>query len=64
MISKQVGIDKDANNEDKEENFENTKITNQVITKIKPKFILIANKIPRYVATPLPPLNFNHIGKT
>ena len=26
--------------------------------------MFIANRIPTYVATPFPPLNFNHIGNT
>ena len=29
-----------------------------------PNIILIENKIPTYVATPLPPLNLSHIGNT
>ena len=59
-----MGIDIDAINEDNEENFERAKIINQVVTNINPKKKFIANKIPTYVATPLPPLNFNQIGKT
>ena len=31
---------------------------------IKPNFMSMQNKIPTYVATPFPPLNFNQIGNT
>ena len=40
------------------------KIINQQIPNTKPKIIFKEKSIPTYVATPLPPLNFNHIGKT
>ena len=65
MISKQVGIDKDANNEDKEENFENTKITNQVITKIKPKLSTNGGTSDaRFIRKISPCLEFGLVGKT
>ena len=53
-----------AINDDKEEYLKIKKAINQVIINIKPQFKLIHNNIPKYVATPLPPLNFNQIGKT
>ena len=37
--------------------------TSQVIPKIRKNLYESANKIPRYVATPFPPLNFNQTGK-
>ena len=36
----------------------------QLETKIKPSKKFTENKIPTYVATPLPPLNLSHSGKT
>ena len=50
--------------EDKDEYLVNRKIINHEPQKIKPKKISIENNIPTYVATPLPPLNFNQNGKT
>ena len=38
-------------------------ITSQLIPKIRKNLYESAIKIPRYVATPLPPLNFNQMGK-
>ena len=37
--------------------------TSQVIPKIRKNLYESANITPRYVATPLPPLNFNQTGK-
>ena len=37
--------------------------TSQVIPKIRKNLYESANITPRYVATPLPPLNFNQMGK-
>ena len=51
------------NNEDKDEYLEKKYTNNQLTIKINPKVIFIQNKIPKYVATPFPPLNFNQIGK-
>ena len=54
----------DANIEEMEE-YLNIKATAiQVNINSKLNWIDNANNIPRYVATPLPPLNFNQIGKT
>ena len=53
-----------AVNEDRDEYFEIKKIIIQVIANIKMKIIFKLKSIPTYVATPLPPLNFNQIGKT
>ncbi len=39
-------------------------INNQLVIKTNPKIISIQNKIPKYVATPFPPLNLSHTGKT
>ena len=55
---------KDANIEDREEYLNIRETVNQVNINKKPNWIDKANKIPRYVATPLPPLNFNQTGKT
>ena len=52
------------NNEDKDEYLEKKYTNNQLTIKINPKVIFIQNKIPKYVATPFPPLNFNQTGKT
>ena len=38
-------------------------ITSQLIPKIRKNLYESAIKTPRYVATPLPPLNFNQTGK-
>ena len=46
------------------EYLEIKKIINQQIPNTKPKIIFKEKSIPTYVATPLPPLNFNHIGNT
>ena len=54
----------DANIEEMEE-YLNIKATAiQVNINSKLNWIDNANNIPRYVATPLPPLNFNQAGKT
>ena len=50
--------------DEREENFEIKKVIDQDITKTTPKEKFIANKIPTYVATPFPPLNFSHTGNT
>ena len=52
-----------ANIEDKDEYLKIKDTTAQVKInkKLKPKDI--ANKIPKYVATPFPPLNFSQTGK-
>ena len=61
--SKYNGTIIDAIIEDSDEYLEIKKVINQDIAKIKPYIKLIAKSIPTYVATPLPPLNFNQIGK-
>ena len=40
------------------------KLINQHTPNTKPKTIFKEKSIPTYVATPLPPLNFNHTGNT
>ena len=64
LINEIMNTVKDENIEAKEEylNIKNTTI--QVAINKKLNWIDTANKIPRYVATPLPPLNFNQTGKT
>ena len=59
-----MGIAKLANKDDREEYLKIKKNTIQTIPKTIPKKISKQQSIPRYVATPLPPLNFNHTGKT
>ena len=50
---------------DESEEYLNSKNTiPQLATKISPNKIFIENKIPTYVATPLPPLNLSHTGNT
>ena len=50
--------------EEREENLVIYKIINHEITKTTANLRDKANIIPRYVATPFPPLNFNQTGKT
>ena len=59
-----IGTEKLPIKEDKEEYLNIKKITNQIIPNDIPRYKLIQQSIPTYVATPFPPLNFNHIGKT
>ena len=54
---------KDPNIEDKEEYLNIRETTNQVKINKKLNWRDKANNIPRYVATPFPPLNLSHIGK-
>jgi hypothetical protein len=58
-----LGILNVAINDDKEENFEIKKTINQLVIKTIPKKIFIEKRIPRYVATPFPPLNFQPYWK-
>ena len=58
------GIDILAIKDDKDEYLKSIKVANQTSPNKNPKYIFKQNKIPTYVATPLPPLNFNHTGKT
>ena len=55
---------KEANIEDNDEYLKIKEITNHVKINNNPYSKVTANKIPRYVATPLPPLNLSHIGNT
>ena len=50
--------------EETEEYLNKNKITNQVKPKIKANLKDRARITPKYVATPLPPLNLSHTGKT
>ena len=53
----------DPNIEDNEEYLNIRETTNQVKINKKLNCSDKANNIPRYVATPFPPLNFSQIGK-
>ena len=64
VISKKVGIDIDPINDDKDEYFVKINVITHDTAKIIPNKILIENRIPTYVATPLPPLNLSQIGNT
>ena len=57
-----IKITSDETIEDKEEYFDIKAINIQKIQKKRPSFNDKAKIIPRYVATPFPPLNFNQIG--
>ena len=63
MKKKQSGATKDATSELKDEYLEIQAILIQVNKKYRPIKKLKPIKNPIYVATPLPPLNFNQIGK-
>jgi len=49
--------------EDREEYLLKNKIISHEIENVKANFREMAIIIPRYVATPFPPLNFSQIGK-
>ena len=53
----------DPNIEDNEEYLNMRETTNQEKINKKLNWSDKANNIPRYVATPFPPLNFSQIGK-
>ena len=50
--------------DESDEYLNNRNTIAQLATKISPNKIFIENKIPTYVATPLPPLNLSQIGNT
>ena len=50
--------------EEREENLNIKYVVNHVIINIKDAIGLIITSMPKYVATPFPPLNFNQIGNT
>ena len=58
-----IGTLKVAIKDDKEDSFEIKKTISQLTEKTIANKILIEKSIPRYVATPFPPLNFSHTGK-
>ena len=60
VITKTVN---EPNIEDSDEYLNIRETTNQVKINKKLNCSDKANKIPRYVATPFPPLNFSHTGK-
>ena len=53
----------EANIEDTDEYLNIRVTTSHVNINKKPNWIDRASRIPKYVATPFPPLNFNQIGK-
>ena len=57
------GIQKIDINDDKDDFLNIKAIKSHEIKIIVPRNKLKANRHPRIVATPLPPLNFNQIGK-
>jgi len=59
-----IGIDIEPIIDESEEYLNIKNITPQLATKIIPSKKFIENKIPTYVATPLPPLNLSQIGNT
>jgi len=59
-----MGTIKLAVSDDREEYFEIRNVITQLTMNTKPKIKFIANNIPTYVATPLPPLNLSQIGNT
>ena len=58
-----IGIKKYEINADKELNLNNFAIEIHIKSAITPTDILRKIIVPKPVATPLPPLKFNHIGK-
>ena len=58
-----IGIEKLPTNDDKDEYLNIKNVINQTKAKLIPRYILMQQSIPTYVATPFPPLNFNQIGK-
>ena len=64
FTKKTIKTVKDENIDDKEEYLNISATTNHVKIKSELNCNDIAKSIPRYVAIPLPPLNFNQIGNT
>ena len=62
IIYKDIGTIIKETIEAREEYFFIRATNNHENIKISPKILFIAKIYPIYVATPLPPLNFNHIG--
>ena len=63
LISVTTKTVNDENIEDKDEYLNIKETTSQVKINNKLNWIDKANNIPKYIATPFPPLNFNQIGK-
>jgi len=55
-------LNADDTKADKDENLESIKVTIQIRHIIRPNNKFRDSKIPKNVATPLPPLNFRNIG--
>jgi hypothetical protein len=64
LIKVITNIVRDENIEDRDEYLNINETVNHVNINKIPNGIDKASKIPRYVATPLPPLNFTQTGKT
>ena len=64
LIKFTINTVKDENIEDRDEYLNIRETVSHVNTNRRPNCIDRASKIPRYVATPFPPLNFSQIGKT
>ena len=64
LIKVITNIVRDENIEDRDEYLNINETVNHVNINKIPNRIDKASKIPRYVATPFPPLNFNQTGKT
>ena len=56
------GIKKIVKSEDIEDVLEISAVNKHINININPNFKDTAKLIPKYVAIPLPPLNFSHIG--
>ena len=63
FIKETINTVKDANIDDKEEYLNTNETTNHVKINKKLNCKDKANNLPRYVASPLPHLNFNQRGK-
>ena len=63
LIEVTINTVRDENIEDRDEYLNIKETVNHVNINKSANWIDRASKIPKYVATPLPPLNFNQIGK-
>ena len=64
LINVTTNTVRDENIDDRDEYLNIKETANHVNINKSPNWIDRASKIPRYVATPLPPLNFSQTGKT
>ena len=63
LIKVTINTVKEENIEDRDEYLNIRETVSHVNINRKPNWIDRASKIPKYVATPLPPLNFSQTGK-